>query len=74
MRLDSHERWTPPSPPWPTPPAGLIIRGREARRRRCRLAAGPLKDAVDWLETYRDFWRESYQRLDDLLGELKERS
>ncbi|MFI6502562.1 ArsR/SmtB family transcription factor [Nonomuraea typhae] len=54
--------------------AGLITRGREAQRRPCRLAAGPLKDAVDWLETYRDFWRESYQRLDDLLGELKERS
>ncbi|MFI9559627.1 ArsR/SmtB family transcription factor [Nonomuraea endophytica] len=53
--------------------AGLISRGRDAQRRPCRLEARPLKEATDWLENYRDFWQESYQRLDALLGELKER-
>jgi DNA-binding transcriptional ArsR family regulator len=36
--------------------AGLIARGREAQWRPCRLEAGPLKDARDWLEHYRRFW------------------
>src|SRR6516164_3328961 len=52
--------------------AGLIARGREAQWRPCRLAAGPLKDASDFLERYRRFWEESFDRLDDYLRELKE--
>jgi DNA-binding transcriptional ArsR family regulator len=51
--------------------AGLISRRRDAQRRPCRLEAAPLKDAVDWLVAYRDYWEESYQRLDALLGELE---
>jgi DNA-binding transcriptional ArsR family regulator len=51
--------------------AGLISRGRDAQRRPCRLVAGPLKDARDWLENYRDYWEESFRRLDGLLEELK---
>ena len=51
--------------------AGLIKRSREAQWRPCRLAAGPLKDAADWLEHYRHFWEESLDRLDDYLGELQ---
>jgi DNA-binding transcriptional ArsR family regulator len=51
--------------------AGLISRGRDAQRRPCRLEARPLKAAIDWLENYRDFWEESFQRLDSLLDELK---
>jgi DNA-binding transcriptional ArsR family regulator len=51
--------------------AGLIQRSREAQWRPCRLAAGPLKDAADWLEHYRQFWDESLDRLDDYLGELQ---
>jgi DNA-binding transcriptional ArsR family regulator len=54
--------------------AGLVARGRDAQRRPCRLVARPLKEAVDWLENYRDYWEESYQRLDGLLAELKKRS
>ncbi|WP_329086533.1 MULTISPECIES: ArsR/SmtB family transcription factor [unclassified Streptosporangium] len=50
--------------------AGLISRGRDAQRRPRRLEAGPLRDAMDWLANYRSYWEESYQRLDDLLGEL----
>jgi DNA-binding transcriptional ArsR family regulator len=51
--------------------AGLIARGREAQWRPCRLAAGPLKDAAGWLEHYRRFWEESFDRLEDYLRELK---
>jgi DNA-binding transcriptional ArsR family regulator len=51
--------------------AGLITRGREAQWRPCRLEAGPLKDAADWLEHYRGFWEESFDRLEDYLGELQ---
>jgi DNA-binding transcriptional ArsR family regulator len=51
--------------------AGLVSRGRDAQRRPCRLEARPLKAAVDWLEAYRDYWEESYQRLDALLTELR---
>jgi DNA-binding transcriptional ArsR family regulator len=51
--------------------AGLITRGRDAQRRPCRLEARPLKAATDWLEGYRSYWEETYQRLDTLLGELK---
>jgi DNA-binding transcriptional ArsR family regulator len=49
--------------------AGLISRGRDGQRRPCRLEAGPLKNAMDWLADYRDYWEESYQRLDALLEE-----
>jgi DNA-binding transcriptional ArsR family regulator len=51
--------------------AGLISGGREAQRRPRRLDAKPLADATAWLEEYRQFWEESFQRLDDLLDELK---
>src|SRR5579864_2750606 len=51
--------------------AGLIARGREAQWRPCRLAAGPLKDASDWLEHYRRFWDESLDRLEDYLRDLQ---
>ena len=53
--------------------AGLIERGREAQWRPCRLAPAPLKDASDWLEHYRRFWEESFDRLDEYLRELQKR-
>jgi DNA-binding transcriptional ArsR family regulator len=51
--------------------AGLVARGREAQWRPCRLEVGPLKDAVDWLEQYRRFWEQSFDRLEDYLRELQ---
>lgn len=51
--------------------AGLIARGREAQWRPCRLEAGPLKQASDWIETYRRFWEESFDRLEDYLHEIQ---
>jgi DNA-binding transcriptional ArsR family regulator len=51
--------------------AGLIARGRKAQWRPCRLEAAPLKEAADWLEEYRRFWEESFDRLDEYLRELQ---
>ncbi len=51
--------------------AGLISRGRLAQWRPCRLKAEPLKAAAGWLDTYRHFWEESLDRLDDYLRELQ---
>jgi DNA-binding transcriptional ArsR family regulator len=51
--------------------AGLIGRGRDAQWRPCRLEAGPLKDVATWVERYRRFWEQSFDRLDDYLRELK---
>ena len=51
--------------------AGLIARGREAQWRPCRLEPAPLKGVSDWVEHYRRFWEESFDRLDDYLRELK---
>jgi DNA-binding transcriptional ArsR family regulator len=51
--------------------AGLITRTREAQWRPCRLKARPMKNAVDWLERYRQFWEESFDRLDDYLRKLQ---
>src|SRR6202163_4648116 len=53
--------------------AGLITRGREAQWRPCRIEPGPLKDVADWLEHYRRFWDESFDRLDEYLSELKKK-
>jgi DNA-binding transcriptional ArsR family regulator len=53
--------------------AGLIARGREAQWRPCRLQAGPLKEADDWIERYRRHWEESFDRLDSYLQELQQK-
>jgi DNA-binding transcriptional ArsR family regulator len=49
----------------------LIARGRDAQWRPCRLEAGPLKDAADWIAHYRRFWEESLDRLEDYLKQLQ---
>lgn len=51
--------------------AGLVSRGRDAQRRPVRLEAVPLAQATEWLERYRQFWEGNFQRLDNLLNELK---
>ena len=52
--------------------AGLISRGRNAQWRPCKLKALPLKEASDWVEGYRKFWEESFDRLDEYLKELQQ--
>lgn len=51
--------------------AGLVGRGRAAQWRPCRLEAGPLKDVADWLERYRRFWEQSFDRLEEYLRVLQ---
>ena len=53
--------------------AGLVTRGRDAQRRPCRLEAAPLREVTDWLERYRDLWDARFDRLDNLLDELKQK-
>jgi DNA-binding transcriptional ArsR family regulator len=51
--------------------AGLITTGQDAQRRPRRIEAKPLAEANDWIEGYRRFWEQSYERLDALLDELR---
>ena len=51
--------------------AGLIARSREAQWRPCKLKPEPLKQAAGWLEEYRQFWEQSFDRLDDYLQRLQ---
>jgi DNA-binding transcriptional ArsR family regulator len=43
--------------------ARLITKGRDAQWRPCKLNGAPLKDASDWMEQYRAYWEESFDRL-----------
>jgi DNA-binding transcriptional ArsR family regulator len=51
--------------------AGLVSQGRKAQWRPCRLEAAPLHEAANWMEGYRRFWEESFDRLDDYLHDLQ---
>jgi len=51
--------------------AGLIERGREAQWRPCRLQATPLKGVADWVEYYRRYWEESFDKLESYLKDLQ---
>ena len=51
--------------------AGLISTSLDKQRRPQRIEAAPLKEANEWLEKYREFWEARYDKLDDLLEEMK---
>ena len=51
--------------------AGLIASGRDAQWRPRRIEAAPLKRVAEWVERYREFWDQSFDRLDDYLQEMK---
>lgn len=51
--------------------AGLIEQGRDAQWRPCRLRAEPLKDAASWIDFYRKFWEDSFDRLEKYLEVLQ---
>ena len=51
--------------------AGLIVRGREAQWRPCKLKAEPLKQAASWIDEYRQHWEQRLDRLDDYLKTLQ---
>jgi len=52
--------------------ANLITQGRRAQWRPCHLEVAPLKDVADWVEHYRRFWEQSFDRLDTYLRELQD--
>ncbi len=51
--------------------AGLIVRSRDAQWRPCQLEAGPLKDVSNWVERYRQFWTDSFDRLGEYLWKVQ---
>ena len=51
--------------------AKLIRRGKDKQWRPCALEAAPLKEASDWIGDYRQFWEESFERLDEYLKEIQ---
>ena len=51
--------------------AGLITRSRQAQWRPCHLEAAPLQEAADFIEQYRQFWEQRFDRLDAYLQELQ---
>ena len=53
---------------------GLISRSRRAQWRPCRLEAKPLEDAAAWIEDYRHYWEERFDRLDDYLADLQRKN
>jgi DNA-binding transcriptional ArsR family regulator len=53
--------------------AGLITRSRDAQRRPCRLRVDPLIEMDEWIESYRQFWTESFDRLDEHLKTIHSR-
>jgi DNA-binding transcriptional ArsR family regulator len=53
--------------------AGLVVRGREAQWRPCRIDAGPIKDVADWTEQYRTLWEQRLDRLETYLQQMKAR-
>lgn len=53
---------------------GLISRSRRAQWRPCRLEAKPLEDAAAWIEDYRHYWEERFDRLDDYLADLQKKN
>jgi DNA-binding transcriptional ArsR family regulator len=52
--------------------AGLISRRRDAQRRLCRLEPQRLKQISDWIGSYRQFWEDSFGRLDDYLETMQD--
>lgn len=53
--------------------AGLIARSRDAQYRPCHLDPGPLKQVAEWIDEYRRFWEQSFDRLDEYLRELQKK-
>ncbi len=47
--------------------AGLITKSKEAQKRNCKLNGEAFKDASEWIEQYRAFWEESFDRLGEYL-------
>ena len=54
--------------------AGLISKGREAQWRPCKLNGEPFKEVADWVDHYRKFWEDSFDRLDEYLKKIQKQN
>ena len=52
--------------------AGLVARRKDGRVHRCRIDAGPMRDAASWIDQYRRFWEGQFDALDDYLNQLND--
>lgn len=53
--------------------AGLISRSKEAQKRPSKLEARPLREALEWLDEYRQFWNQSFDKLESLMDEIQQK-
>jgi DNA-binding transcriptional ArsR family regulator len=53
--------------------ARLVAKRREGRRHVCSLNPLPFREVADWVERYRRFFEQSFDRLDVYLREWKEK-
>lgn len=51
--------------------ADLIVSRRDGQHRRCQLIPDAIASAAEWIETYRRFWNESFDKLDEHLKQTK---
>jgi DNA-binding transcriptional ArsR family regulator len=51
--------------------AGLVIQGRQAQWRPCRLETAPLREIDAWMAEYREIWADRFERLDEYLSEIQ---
>ena len=52
--------------------AGLLVQEKDGRVRRCRLEAGPMKEAADWISKYKSFWEDQLDNLAAYLQQLEQ--
>jgi DNA-binding transcriptional ArsR family regulator len=53
--------------------AGLVTQTRRAQWRPCRLEGARLKEAAEWVNDYKRFWEESFDRLDEYLQSVQQK-
>ena len=53
--------------------AGLISRSIDEQKRPSKLEAEPLREAMDWIDDYREFWNQSFDKLDALMDEIQQK-
>jgi DNA-binding transcriptional ArsR family regulator len=51
--------------------AGLVVRERDGRTRRCRLVAEPMQEALGWIAQYGRFWEAQFDSLEGFLSKSK---
>jgi DNA-binding transcriptional ArsR family regulator len=50
---------------------GLVYVSQQGRERYCEVRLDKLREVSDWVEQYRQLWEQRFDRLDDILEEMK---